>query len=75
MANERIMPEIDKDACTLSGDCVPVCTQGALSISSERKLVVDEHNCAYCGDCEDVCPWGAISLPYEIVLSRGDEEG
>ena len=67
--SERIMPEIDRERCTLCGDCVEACPQHALSVQPERGIVLDEEACAYCGDCEDVCPLGAISLPYDIRLA------
>jgi formate hydrogenlyase subunit 6/NADH:ubiquinone oxidoreductase subunit I len=65
---ERIMPKIDRERCTLCGDCVEACPNDALSLERERGIVLDEEACAYCGDCEDVCPLGAISLPYDIRL-------
>jgi len=66
---ERVMPEIDRERCTLCGDCVNACPHDALSMQPERGIVLDEEACAYCGDCEAICPSGAISLPYDIRLA------
>lgn len=67
----RVMPEIDVELCTLCGDCVTGCPQGAAEIV-ESKVVLDEASCVYCGSCEDLCPMGAIALPYDIVVSGGE---
>ncbi|MFO7916708.1 MAG: 4Fe-4S binding protein [Anaerolineae bacterium] len=65
----RVMPKIDKERCTLCGDCVEKCPQGAVHICS-GELIIDEESCEYCGECEDICPMGAIALPYEIVMGK-----
>ncbi|NLG28743.1 MAG: 4Fe-4S binding protein [Chloroflexi bacterium] len=65
-----MMPEIDREHCTLCGDCVTACPEHSLSIDPERGVVLDEGTCVYCGTCEDICPLGLISLPYEIRLAR-----
>ena len=73
---KRPMPEIDRERCTLCGDCVKNCPQGAVHICS-GKVILDEALCEYCGECEDVCPMGAVALPYEIVIresQRSKEE-
>jgi len=69
---ERAMPEINYELCILCEDCVSTCPHGALSISPQRKVCLDEDSCAYCGDCDDLCPVGAIALPFEIVLLAVD---
>lgn len=64
---KRIVPEIDEALCTLCGDCIASCPEGAVHLSSQ-KIIIDEDACDYCGDCEDLCPAGAIALPFEIIL-------
>ena len=64
---DAAMPEIDLQRCTLCGDCISGCPEGAVSLIAHR-IVVDARLCRYCGDCEDVCPQDAIRLPYEISL-------
>jgi pyruvate formate lyase activating enzyme len=56
-------PQLSFDAslCTLSGDCVGVCPEDALSITRDR-LVVDFERCTGCGLCVDVCPSGALTM-------------
>jgi len=62
-----VVPIIDRDLCTLCGDCVASCPTAAVEIC-DRELVLDAQRCRYCGDCEDLCPEGAIALPFEIVV-------
>ncbi len=66
---DHAMPEIDRERCTLCGDCVELCPQGAVHICCS-KVTIDEELCEYCGECEDICPMGAIALPYEIVMGK-----
>ncbi|MBD3286823.1 4Fe-4S dicluster domain-containing protein [candidate division WOR-3 bacterium] len=51
---------IDRDACTLCGECIPVCPFGSLEIR-EDKLVVLE-TCTLCGACVPVCPENALEV-------------
>ncbi len=49
--------------CLGFGDCVEVCTFGALSIDPETGLpVVDPDKCTACGACVKACPKGIIEL-------------
>ncbi|MBN2885775.1 MAG: RnfABCDGE type electron transport complex subunit B [Chromatiaceae bacterium] len=48
--------------CLGLGDCVAVCTFGALSLDAHGLPVVDESRCTACGDCVDVCPKDLFSL-------------
>ena len=69
MPESRAMPEIVAALCTLCGQCVDACPEGALRLTPDRQLVIDQDTCQYCGDCEGICPYGAIRLPYDIVLA------
>ena len=52
---------IDRDKCTLCGDCVDTC----LFCFSEKdgEIIVDanEDNCLRCGHCVSICPTDAIT--------------
>ncbi len=69
---DRAMPEIDRERCTLCGDCVEKCPEGAVHIHA-GEVIIDEELCEYCGECEDICPMGAIALPYEIIMRESKE--
>ncbi|MFP3897601.1 MAG: 4Fe-4S binding protein [Anaerolineales bacterium] len=66
---DRATPEIDRERCTLCGDCVEKCPEEAVHIHA-GEVIIDEELCEYCGECEDICPMGAIALPYEIVMRK-----
>lgn len=48
--------------CLGLGDCVEVCSFGALSLDRHGLPVLDESRCTACGDCLDVCPKDLFSL-------------
>lgn len=51
--------------CLGCGDCVKVCTNGALSMNPETGLPeVDESKCGACGQCVSSCPHHVIELRY-----------
>lgn len=46
--------------CTGCGDCVAVCTAGAIRLDSGI-AVIDQEVCAQCQACVEACPQGAIT--------------
>ena len=56
---------VDRQLCTLCGNCVEACPFGAIVIEDEKVNFTDD--CRLCGDCVDACPEGAISLVEEIL--------
>lgn len=52
---------IDLEQCTGCGECVEICSPGAISIT-DGKAYVDEDTCSGCEVCLDACPEGAIHL-------------
>lgn len=51
---------INRQACTLCGECVAACPWGALRQEGDC-VVVDPELCTLCGACVKLCPVGAIS--------------
>lgn len=51
---------IDRDACTLCEECIPVCPFGSLEIQDGQLVVLE--NCTLCGACVPVCPVNALSI-------------
>lgn len=51
---------INQDKCKLSGQCVKVCPQQAISIK-DGKASIDYDKCDSDGICISVCPEGAIT--------------
>lgn len=65
-----VIPQIDRDKCTGSGNCVEHCPTNAIELVSGKAMIVRPEDCNYCTDCEVVCPSGAIKCPFEIVLVK-----
>ncbi|MEM3712878.1 MAG: 4Fe-4S binding protein [Thermoproteota archaeon] len=54
--------EIDVEKCIDCGACTGVCPTDALTLDSEKKLVVKEEKCILCGNCLKACPRSAVIL-------------
>jgi len=54
-----MVPEIDKEKCTLCGRCQEICAYNALAVVGESVLVFPEL-CHGCGACSYLCPDKAI---------------
>ena len=59
--NRRV--KVDREKCTLCGECVKTCPTLALTITShsEGKLNINYHVCNVCMDCIAACPVEALS--------------
>ena len=58
---------VDENLCTGCGNCVEICTFGAISMHRQNGLLhssrIDPLLCTGCGNCIVACPVKAISLP------------
>lgn len=54
--------EINRDKCIDCGACTGVCPTEALTLSMEKKLIVEEERCILCGNCLKACPVEAVIL-------------
>ncbi len=71
-----LIPSIDKQKCTLCGDCVKACRYNALAMLPKDILLFPEL-CHGCGLCSMVCKYDAISeVPRKIgeILYGKNEE-
>ena len=55
-----LLPVVDKEKCTLCGECAKVCQFGAIVVFPKTVMVFD-YLCHGCGACAMVCPEKAIS--------------
>ncbi len=55
-----LLPVVDKEKCTLCGECAKVCQFGAIVVFPKTVMVFD-YLCHGCGACTMVCPEKAIS--------------
>jgi MinD superfamily P-loop ATPase len=69
---ERMIPEVDREACNYCGRCAEVCQYHAIAVVREQVLIFPEL-CHGCGSCALNCPTGAIhEVPRTIgTLERG----
>ncbi len=51
---------INQDTCKLSGECIKVCPQKAISVK-DGKTSIDYKKCDSDGICIPACPEGAIT--------------
>ena len=58
-AVEILIPAIERDRCTLCGDCTEACQFNALALLGEQVMVFPEL-CHGCGSCTLICPEAAI---------------
>lgn len=61
-------PCIDEEACDKCKKCAYFCKYGALVITDNKNLLIDEL-CGGCGGCEIICPKNAISKEYGVLGS------
>ncbi len=59
MGTQKIV--IDNQKCRLSGECVKVCPQKAITIK-EGKTIIDYAKCDADGICIPACPEGALQM-------------
>ncbi len=67
MSVDILLPVVDKNTCTLCGECSKVCQFGAI-VTFPKTVMVFDYLCHGCGACGMVCPVNAIS---EVPKSIG----
>ena len=50
----------NRSKCIGCGNCVAVCSENALTLTSERGIVTDISKCLLCGKCAEVCKFDAV---------------
>lgn len=65
-----LVPEVDKNACTLCRKCMTICRFRAITVVGKSLLVFPEM-CHSCGGCFEVCPENALIRKKRVL---GDVE-
>jgi ferredoxin len=59
---KRKIINIDQDACTGCGDCLPNCPEGAIQVIDGKARLIGDLFCDGLGACLGHCPVGAITI-------------
>ncbi|MBS3809234.1 MAG: 4Fe-4S binding protein [Desulfobacterales bacterium] len=66
------VPEVTGETCSMCGQCVGVCKEGAIRIDETRQMPeIDRIKCLDCGQCAEVCPTETLRVSrraYKILL-------
>ncbi|MEA2108605.1 MAG: DUF362 domain-containing protein [Pseudomonadota bacterium] len=60
--HSNISPKVTRRKCIGCGECQRWCPAGAITITEEKKAVIDPESCIGCGDCIVVCPQQAVAI-------------
>lgn len=61
--HSTVAPKIKRKKCEGCGDCIPHCSQQAISLIKEM-AVIDSKKCIGCGECIIICPNNAIQIQW-----------
>lgn len=59
-----LSPKVKRKKCVGCGECVAHCSRKAISLTDEKKAVIDPLKCIGCGECILICPNGAIDIQW-----------
>ena len=65
--HSTVSPKVIEEKCVGCGDCVPHCSQNALSVEFE-KAVLNAKKCIGCGECILICPNSAIEIQWNQAI-------
>lgn len=66
-------PVIDKNLCTLCGECVSRCPSEAIVMKTyDLSIGINLDECVFCSLCSDICPSKAISVTQDYELAKED---
>lgn len=62
-------PSVKPDHCAGCGQCVEVCSHGALSLDPSGKISIDRDKCAGCAACFLVCRTGGLEVDWRVDVT------
>jgi len=65
--HSTVGPAVKKKKCIGCGDCLPHCSQQALTLV-DKKAVIDASKCIGCGECILICQQGAIQIQWDQAI-------
>ncbi len=63
-------PLVNKELCQGCGECIHVCSPGALSLNTEGVIDLDDKLCTGCAACLHTCPTGALRVNWKVDVQR-----
>ena len=60
-----VKPKVSLKKCTGCGSCAKKCPAEAISISAEKKAVIDQRACIGCAECTVACRFEAIAINWK----------
>jgi uncharacterized Fe-S center protein len=61
--HSSVSPKVVRKKCIGCEDCIPHCSQGAISVT-EKKASINPETCIGCGECILICPNSAIQIQW-----------
>lgn len=62
-------PQLHPEHCTGCGQCVAVCSHGALALNENRRITIDHAACAGCAACFLVCPSRGLEVDWRVDVT------
>jgi uncharacterized Fe-S center protein len=62
-------PAVHPEHCTGCGQCVEVCSHGALTLDQSGKIAIDRDKCAGCAACFLVCRSGGLEVDWRVDVN------
>ncbi len=63
-----LAPMLKKEFCQGCGECIRVCSPGALYLNPEGIIGINQEECIGCASCVHTCPTGAIKLNWQVDI-------
>ncbi len=63
-------PRLNPKKCIQCGDCVEVCSPGALSVTEDGSLALDQEACIGCAACLLTCRHGGLTVDWDVDLRQ-----
>ena len=63
-------PKLNPQRCIKCGECVEVCSPGALSQTEDGSMVLDQEACIGCAACLLTCRHGGLSVNWDVDLRQ-----
>ncbi|MBU1172606.1 MAG: DUF362 domain-containing protein [Proteobacteria bacterium] len=60
--HSTVSPKVIRKKCVGCGECIAHCPATAISLTDDKKAIIDENTCIGCGECIVVCAAEAVQI-------------